>query len=219
MEKAIKNPFIEKWVKHKNEQGASIDILHPEPVGFCPACGSPYNNTEPFCMICGKVLDEALTGDLLDEAMESYNRYHPSNYAPDPRVELMVQDKDIEDHSAVSFGDALIRIIDREGLKDSDVYNEAEVSRQVFFNIKNNLQRFPKRETAIRLVLALHLDEDESDWLLSLAGYSLSSGSKEDLIITYCIQRKIYDIMQINEKLYDAGLQTIVRPLAKRYVE
>lgn len=46
MEKAVKNPFIEKWVKHKNEQGASIDILHPELVGFFPACGSPYNNTE-----------------------------------------------------------------------------------------------------------------------------------------------------------------------------
>ena len=61
------------------------------------------------------------------------------NYAPDPFEELMVQDKDIEEHSAVSFGDVLIRIIDRKGLKDSDVYNEAEVSRQVFFNIKNNL--------------------------------------------------------------------------------
>ncbi len=209
MEKAIKNPFIEKWVKHKNEQGACIDLRNPELIGFCPACGNPYNNTEPFCSICGKVLDETLTGEWLDEAMVSFNRYHPSNYAPDPSVELMVQDKDIEDHSAVSFGDALIRVIDREGLKDSDVYNEAEVSRQVFFNIKNNLQRFPKRETAIRLVLALHLDEDESEWLLSLAGYSLSSGSKADLIITYCIQRKIYNIMQINEKLYDEGLQTL----------
>lgn len=85
------------------------------------------------------MLDETLTGKWLDEAMESYNRYHPLNYAPDPFEELMVQDKDIEEHSAVSFGDVLIRIIDREGLKDSDVYNEAEVSRQVFFNIKNNL--------------------------------------------------------------------------------
>ena len=83
MERAIKNSFIEKWVKHKNKQGASIDILHSELVGFCPTCGSPYNNTEPFCTICGKVLDEALTGDWLDEAMESYNRYHPLNYAPD----------------------------------------------------------------------------------------------------------------------------------------
>ena len=151
MEKAVKKPFIEKCVKHKNEQGASIDILHPELVGFCPACGSPYNNTEPFCSICGKVQDETLTGEWLDETMVSFNKYHPSNYAPNPYEELLVQDKDIEDHSAVPFGDALIRIIDREGLKDSDIYNEVEVSRQVFFNIKNNLQRYPKRETAIRL--------------------------------------------------------------------
>lgn len=141
MEKAVKNPFIEKWLKYKNEHGASIDIRNPEIIGCCPECGTHYNNTEPFCFICGKVLDETLTGEWLDEAMESYNRYHPLNYAPDPFEELMVQDKDIEEHSAVSFGDALIRIIDREELKDSDVYNEAEVSRQVFFNIKNNLQR------------------------------------------------------------------------------
>ncbi len=67
MEKAIKNAFIEKWVKYKNEQGASIDLHNPEIIGCCPECGTHYYNTEPFCSTCGKVLDETLTGKWLDE--------------------------------------------------------------------------------------------------------------------------------------------------------
>ncbi|MCQ2555583.1 MAG: RNase III inhibitor, partial [Clostridia bacterium] len=101
-----------------------------------------------------------------------------------------------------TFGHFVTEIIDRKGLKDSDVYNKALLSRQVWNNIKNGKVKNPSKQTVCALILSLELDSTESMTLLNRAGYAFSKSSKFDLIIEYCIREGIYDVMKVNEILY-----------------
>lgn len=106
---------------------------------------------------------------------------------------------DIED---MTFQQKLLFLIDEEGLKDSEFYKCAGITKQVFSNIRANEDYQPKKETAISAALALKLDIDEAEDLLERAGYAFSPTSKFDVIITYCIRNGIYNIMEVNEALF-----------------
>ena len=59
--------------------------------------------------------------------------------------------------------------------------------------------------TAIAFALALELDFDETDDFIGKAGYKLTHSSRFDIIIEYCIENKIYDVLEVNDILYDFG--------------
>ena len=101
-----------------------------------------------------------------------------------------------------SFSEALIRIIDEKGIKDSDCYKKANIDRKLFNKIKNNKEYHPKKETALSLAIALELDIDQTNELINKAGYILTNSYKFDVIIKYFINNKIFDVMLINETLY-----------------
>ncbi|MCR5797863.1 MAG: macro domain-containing protein [Eubacterium sp.] len=106
---------------------------------------------------------------------------------------------DVED---MTFQQKLLFLIDKVGMKDSEFYLSAGISKQVFSNIRSNEDYQPKKETVIGAVLALRLDMDEAEDLLERAGYAFSPTSKFDVIITYCIRHSIYSIMEVNEALF-----------------
>ena len=101
-----------------------------------------------------------------------------------------------------SFSVALVKTIDEKGFKDSDVYNRALLSRQVFNNIKNGKVKTPSKGTVCALIFSLKLNMDEANEFLKKAGYALSNSSQFDLIIKYCIEKGIYDVNLVNEYLY-----------------
>ena len=102
----------------------------------------------------------------------------------------------------MTFQQKLLHLIDEKGIKDSEFYKNAGIKKQVFSQIRSNEDYQPKKETAIGAVLSLHLDMDGAEDLLERAGYAFSPTSKFDVIITYCIKRGIYNILEVNEALF-----------------
>ena len=101
------------------------------------------------------------------------------------------------------FTETLLQLIDRSGHKDSYVYKRANLSKQHFSKIRNDLQYKPKKTTAVALAIALELDLEKTNDLIGRAGYTLSFSNKFDLIIRYFIEKKQYDINEINIALYE----------------
>jgi hypothetical protein len=95
----------------------------------------------------------------------------------------------------------LFSFIDKKATSDSEVYKKAGIDRKHFSKIRSNPNYRPGKNTIIALALALELTKKEMDKLLSSAGYSLSDSDTTDLIIQFCLEKKIYDIDFVNQTL------------------
>lgn len=105
-----------------------------------------------------------------------------------------------------SFNELLFLMIDRTGQRDSEVYKRARIDRRHFSKIRSNKKYIPSKKTVIALCLSLELSREDADTLLRSAGYSLSRSDEYDLAIAFCISRRVFDFFEINEMLYELGL-------------
>ena len=101
------------------------------------------------------------------------------------------------------FSETLLKLIDKTGKKDSEIYTRANLSRQHFSKIRNNPHYQPTKPTAIALALALELNLDQTRDLIGRAGYALTGSSKFDVIIMYFIREKNYNLFDINAALFE----------------
>ena len=108
-----------------------------------------------------------------------------------------------------TFQQRLFKLIDESGLDDVTVYKKANIDRKVFSRIRCKEDYKPKKKTAVAFAIALQLDMPTMLDLLSRAEIAFSSSNKFDLIITYFITNKVYDIYEINAALFKYGQPTL----------
>ena len=95
-----------------------------------------------------------------------------------------------------------MKFIEDKGMNHVDIYKKAHISRKLLSKIKKDPFYVPSKRTAVAFAIALRLTFEETQALLSRAGFTLSDSILFDVIIKYFITNEIYDIFQINEVLF-----------------
>ena len=147
----------------------------------------------------------------LDESETCFRLHTSYAYFETPvELEKIELENYIELTRKPTFREVLFGFIEEKGASNADIYNKAGLDRRHFSKIRSNSSYQPGKITVIALVLALELDEEEAGKLLRAAGYSLSESNTYDLVIQFCLQKKIYDIDEVNYALNYFSLSPLI---------
>ena len=117
----------------------------------------------------------------------------PAAKSPSANLEDLLKQTD------AGFSETLLKLIDRTGKKDAEIYKKANIDRKLFSKIRSNPAYKPSKATALAFAVALELDLDETRDFIGRAGYALSHSSKFDIIVEYFILQKNYNVMELGD--------------------
>lgn len=106
------------------------------------------------------------------------------------------------------FSDFLYRLLEERRLIPASLVEMTSIDRSYIYHIMSG-KRIPSKETILEIAFALHLNLDDTQLLLRLAGRPLLySRSRQDAAVIFCIHKKrTFD--QTNELLRSLGLPLI----------
>ena len=102
----------------------------------------------------------------------------------------------------------LLRLIRERGRNEVEVYQKAGVDRKLFSKMRRKDYR-PKAKTLYAFIIVLQLTLDDAVDLLASAGYAFSSASRLDLAVKFCVEKGIGDLDEVNNALYELGMETL----------
>ena len=116
--------------------------------------------------------------------------------AAQPSLEELLKKTD------AGFSETLLKLIDRTGKKDAEIYKKANIDRRLFSKIRSDPAYRPSKPTAVAFAIALELDLEETRDFIGRAGFALTHSSKFDIIVEYFILHGNYDVFELNELLF-----------------
>ena len=174
-------------------------------------------NKESMCMAdepSGADKESFEDNDSICLAEESHEDKEPVCLAEDSYVDFEEKhESKLQErmkHLSDTFSEYLMYLINNKKLSNADVYKRAIVDKKVFSKIKNNPDYHPQKLTALCLCVGAKLNLDEARDLLARAGYALSPCDKTDIIFSYFIENKIYDMIELDIQLEEHGLPCII---------
>lgn len=132
--------------------------------------------------------------------------------APMMHYHRSIDNEDVEDLNGKlteTFSDMLFRFIFEKKIDEVKMYQYAGLTKQHFSKIRSQQDYIPKRKTAMVLAVAMHLNLDETIDLLATCGYTFQTSNHFDLAIKFYISRKMYDIDEIDQSLFELNLETL----------
>lgn len=109
---------------------------------------------------------------------------------------------DLLERTDDGFSPTLLKLIDRSGKTDVEVYKKANIDRKFFSKIRSNPNYQPSKPTVLAFAIALELDLEETEMLLSRAGLALSHANKQDIVVEFFIKSQNFDIHELNSVLF-----------------
>ena len=125
---------------------------------------------------------------------------------PEPCTEGTPDWDEILKRKDEGFSEALLRMIEERGMKDSECYRKANIDRKLFSKIRSNPDYRPTKPTACAFAVALELNLRETQELLNKAGLALTRSNLFDIVVEYFIRDRNYNIWEINEVLFEHDL-------------
>lgn len=193
---------IEEYI----DEHSADEILDAEYAEY----GGPYRNDRRERLVRPERLHASGMPDISDEEEPEEDDAgetgitHADAAQSFPDISGMSLDELVES-AEDTFRQRLFKLIDESGMDDVTVYKKANIDRKLFSRIRCKEDYKPKKKTAVAFAIALELDMPAMLDLLSRAEIAFSPGNKFDLIITYFITNKIYDIFEINAALFKYG--------------
>ncbi len=134
--------------------------------------------------------------------------------APAPKMNKLMKAESLDDVLKGIYTDSfekhLQKLINKKGLKNSEVYAAANINKQYFSKLLKG-QVKPSKEKVLALAVGLRLNMDEAVDFLKIAGYAISPISQTDAVVKYFIEHEQYSVIKIDMVLFDYGLA----PLSK----
>jgi len=147
-------------------------------------------------------ISEDYDDELYYKSSQRSHKYSESHKHPKSLEESL---KKIHNYS---FAGYLQQLINKKGMKNSEVYATANITKQYFSKLINGKVN-PSKEKVIALAIGLHLNMDETKDILKVAGYAFSPYSQTDIVVKYFINNKDYNVIKLDILLYDFGLDPI----------
>ena len=166
-----------------------IDANYIEEISDANFCFSTFEDFEDLFPVADKVKKDSRT-DKTD------SQFIKSRKKPAAVSSVLVPDSNmiLAKNTGETFSQMLVRLIDESGEKNSVIYNRANVDRRLFSKIIKNAHYRPTKNTALAFAISLKLNYQMTQKLLDAAGFTLNRKNLGDVIITFYIEHKIFDI-------------------------
>ena len=158
---------------------------------------------EAICDSCMSIADESDFDECDEDAFDLWDD-------EDAAFELEKKLNERLAHKADTFSEYLLYLIESKNMTNVEVYKRACLTKQYFHKIKKNKDFHPEKIKALLLCVGAKLNLDETKDLLARAGYALSPADLTDIIFTFFIEYKHYDVIDIDIQLEEHGLPCII---------